>query len=243
MDRLNINIIKNIIMGILIILVIILVINLFNKKDNNEVFDDSIKDVDIKKDYNVSNSEDNLEESKNTKEEEEKKEEDTSNNDDTSYKYSEDDVITYINNMEDDVSNSNNIDKFKTTFKKYFTDLVDFIFYDKSIKGYKFNELTESAKLQVIKAALVIDSKIESYVPNYKDSISSKYHDLKDKLVTQYLDTTISVCSNNQEKCDTAKENFGKIKDKASIGFDYIKKIIIGGKDKVKDYYEIYRNS
>ena len=54
---------------------------------------------------------------------------------------------------------------------------------------------------------------------------------------------TITICTNHEDDCEKAKEIFSEIKDKGKIGFSYIKEIISKGKNKLKDYYEIYRDS
>ena len=245
------NLIKNIIIISLIIIVIILLIIIFininkpnNKNlENNELIDtntnldDNIKDNNTSNNDNINNpntsSNDNIN-SPNTS---------SNNNIEDNNNITEDDVVNYVTLLEKEVESESNLEKFKTKFKDGFITIIDFIFYDTEIKGYKFSDLTNSAKIKIIDSALKIDNKIEEYIPNYKESISSTYNKAKDKLVMLYLDTTISVCSNNKNECDKAKEMFASLKDKISIGFGYIKEIAINGKNKIKDYYEIFRNS
>ena len=247
------NLIKNIIIISLIIIVIILLIIIFininkpnNKNlENNELIDtntnldDNIKDNNTSNNDNINNpntsSNDNIN-SPNTSS-------NNNNNIEDNNNITEDDVINYVTLLEKEVESESNLEKFKTKFKDGFITIIDFIFYDTEIKGYKFSDLTNSAKIKIIDSALKIDNKIEEYIPNYKESISSTYNKAKDKLVMLYLDTTISVCSNNKNECDKAKEMFASLKDKISIGFGYIKEIAINGKNKIKDYYEIFRNS
>ena len=236
------NLIKNIIIISLIIIVIILLIIIFininkpnnnNKNlENNELIDTNTNLDDNIKDTNTSNN-DNIN-NPNTS---------SNNNIEDNNNITEDDVVNYVTLLEKEVESESNLEKFKTKFKDGFITIIDFIFYDTEIKGYKFSDLTNSAKIKIIDSALKIDNKIEEYIPNYKESISSTYNKAKDKLVMLYLDTTISVCSNNKNECDKAKEMFASLKDKISIGFGYIKEIAINGKNKIKDYYEIFRNS
>ena len=49
----------------------------------------------------------------------------------------------------------------KNVIKSGFVKVVDFLFYDEPIKGKKFSDLKESAKLKIIKAALYLDNKID----------------------------------------------------------------------------------
>ena len=248
------NLIKNIIIISLIIIVIILLIIIFininkpnNKNlENNELIDTNTNLDDNIKDNNTSNN-DNIN-NPNTSSNDNINSPNTSNNnnnniEDNNNNITEDDVVNYVTLLEKEVESESNLEKFKTKFKDGFITIIDFIFYDTEIKGYKFSDLTNSAKIKIIDSALKIDNKIEEYIPNYKESISSTYNKAKDKLVMLYLDTTISVCSNNKNECDKAKEMFASLKDKISIGFGYIKEIAINGKNKIKDYYEIFRNS
>ena len=154
----------------------------------------------------------------------------------------ENDVIQYFENNYSDI-NSNKV-SIKDKAKEYFIDIVDFIFYDKEIKGYTFSELSDNTKIKVIALALKIDSKIEEYIPGYKKSISSNgnkiYTDVKDRLVSSYLDLSVKICSNNEEGCNKAKDIFSDIKDNCKIGWSFIKKLASDGGNKLKDWYEIY---
>ena len=88
--------------------------------------------------------------------------------------YTENDVISYFQNEENSISTYQEGVTFKEKAKNTFVTIVDFIFYDKEIKGHTFKELSNSAKLQIIKIALSIDSKIEKYFPDYKETIKTK---------------------------------------------------------------------
>lgn len=168
-------------------------------------------------------------------------ENDTSFEENEEFVYSEQDVVSYFESVGDEVVSSGT---FKTKFKDYFINIVDFIFYDKEIKGYRFSELTNMAKLKIISIALKIDSKIEEYVPGYKETISNTgskvYNDIKEKLVISYMDISTVVCKDNESQCDKVKELFSDVKDKCKIGWDFIKALISDGVFKLKDWYEIY---
>lgn len=150
---------------------------------------------------------------------------------------SESNVIAYFNNLNSDVNNETSFsDKLKTGF----ITIVDFFFYDGEIKGYKFSELTDKTKIEVMKIAFMIDSKIESKFPNYKEYLNSKYHKFKDEMVSLYMDTGSIICDTNQELCTTVKSTFSDIKDFAEIGWSYIKDLIGSGINKLEDWYLIY---
>ncbi len=154
----------------------------------------------------------------------------------------EDDVVAYFENMETEVNQSST---FKEKFKEYFVTIIDFIFYDKEIKGYTFNELTDMAKIKVIAAALKMDSKLDELFPNYKETISSTasgiYDNIKGKLVTSYLDISTEVCKNNAEGCVKVKEIFSDIKSVCKITWEFIKELLKNAGSKLKEWYEIYR--
>lgn len=153
-------------------------------------------------------------------------------------------TTTEDNNVLNSNLNESNFEKCKTKFKDYFITGVDFIFYDKKIKGYTFNELSNEAKLKVIAILIKIDNKIEKYAPGYKESISNTgsriYTDIKERLITAYFDISTKMCSNNTYECDRAKEIFGDVKNECKIGLSYVKKVAISGGRKIKDWYEIY---
>lgn len=165
------------------------------------------------------------------------------NNDQDKNNYSEDEVVAYFDNMEKEITESK-WDSVKEKAKDYFITVVDFIFYDKEVKGYSFKELTGTAKIKIISVALKIDSKIEEKVPGYKETISSTseavYSDVKERLVESYLDISTVICKNNASECETAKNIFGEIKSGCKIGWDFIKKLVTSGASKLKDWYEIY---
>lgn len=167
-----------------------------------------------------------------------------SNNDSVDSTYSSDDVISYFQSEADSLSVYQENESFALKAKNAFTNIVDFIFYDKEIKGYTFNELTNSAKLKVIKIALTIDSKIDKYFPNYKETIKDKYDNLKGKLASLYLEITLSLCETvGSNTCNQAKEDFNNMKESFGFTWELIKELATNGSNKVKNFYESWRNS
>lgn len=158
--------------------------------------------------------------------------------------YTENDVISYFKNEENGISTYQEGVTFKEKAKNTFVTIVDFIFYDKEIKGHTFKELSNSAKLQVIKVALSIDSKIEEYFPDYKETIKTKYDNLKGKLASLYLEATASLCDSvGIDICNQAKEDFNTMKNSFGFTWDLVKELAVNGKNKVKDFYESWRDS
>lgn len=138
----------------------------------------------------------------------------------------------------EDVDKSNDENK----IKKGFTSVVDFLFYGKEIKGKTLQDLTDDAKLKIMKIALSIDQKIEDKFPDYKEKISDKYKEIKSKVVESYINTTNKICDKHEELCIDAKNDFNSLKESFGITFDYIKKYGIKGIDKIREWYVDFRD-
>ena len=80
----------------------------------------------------------------------------------------DEEVLSYVNTIQTSANNG-----ITDTLKSGFITIVDFLFYDGTIAGHTFSELTTSAKLEVLKAALWVDDKIDSVFPGYKETISN----------------------------------------------------------------------
>lgn len=155
--------------------------------------------------------------------------------------YTEEDIISYFENLDSELTNYNNDQLLSETIKEKFVKCIDFIFYDEEIGGKTFKELTNSAKLKILEITMSIDSKIDSKFPGYKETISSKYQDIKGKAVKTYLETTTNICNNDPELCKTAKEGFQSLKDNFGLTWDVIKDLVGSGTSKLKEWYEIWR--
>jgi len=149
-------------------------------------------------------------------------------------------VISFLNDTNNNLEDINLRDKAKENFIL----IVDFLFYNGKIKGYTFDELTTKAKLSVIKLALTIDNKIDSYFPDYKEKISEKtnklYTSVKELAITKYLEITTSICIKDPETCEQAKQDFQDMKKSFSITWNFIKNIASTSKENIKTWYEIY---
>ena len=124
----------------------------------------------------------------------------TSNNsnNNVSTKSADEAVLEYVNKVESDADKG-----ITDTLKSGFITVVDFLFYNGEIAGHTFNELSTSAKLEVLKAALWIDDKIDNVFPGYKETISNgankAYTSVKNLIVSTYLDITTSICENHSD--------------------------------------------
>jgi len=155
--------------------------------------------------------------------------------------WTEEKILEYFNNINTELNNYKEDNSTKETIKAKFINIIDFIFYDGSIDGMKFNDLTSSAKLKIISIALSIDSKIENIIPGYKDTINEKYHNIKNNLIEKYLDITTTICNNDETLCSDAKEGFKDLKFNFGITWDLIKDLAGSGINKLKEWYKIWK--
>lgn len=156
----------------------------------------------------------------------------------------EEGLISYLEKQENELTNADENDStLREKAKNIFVSIIDFIFYDKEIKGYKFKDLTTTAKLKVIKIALAIDNKIDSYFPNYKDKIKDKYTSIKGKLAVKYLEFSSYLCEKvGEDTCNQAKEDFNSMKSSFGFTWDLIKELASSGSSKIKELYEAWRD-
>lgn len=165
----------------------------------------------------------------------------------TTTKISEADVINTFVSEYDLVSKKAGSVDFKESAKSFFIKIVDFIFYDTDINGVHFKDLTTKSKMTIIKYALLLDSKMNSYFPDYKQELDEKYSLIKDKLISEYMNSLTYVCSKNKSECETVKREFNDLKGKISITWSNLKDAFKNGANKTKtsleEWYKIFKNS
>ena len=148
-------------------------------------------------------------------------------------------VLEYVNTIQEDANNG-----ITDTLKNGFITVVDFLFYNGEIAGHTFSELTTSAKLEVLKAALWIDDKVDSVFPGYKETISNGaskvYNGIKNLIVSTYLDITSNICENHSDLCESAKNDFQSMKESFGFTWDFIKDLASSGISKLKGWYEVW---
>ncbi len=159
----------------------------------------------------------------------------------------ESDVVSFF---KEEYENYGNYEKEKSIpekAKKGFVTIVDFLFYDGTIKGKKFSELTNAAKAKVIYYALLIDSKIDNKWPDYKNTIKNKATDLKAKLIAKYMEVTTSICDKNTHACDVARDDFKILKKSLNLTWNVIKDAAKYSYGKITTYisawYETWRDN
>lgn len=173
---------------------------------------------------------------------------------------SDDEVVEYINNVTNEVSELNSekslSQKTKESLKKTFITLTDFIFYDGTIKGKTFKELSSEAQEKVLELYEKLDSKIESVFPNYKEEIKDtstktyskakeKAKELKEKIKSIYIERVgedtyqkeMEIIENTKDKLvEKASPIISDVKDKA-------KETYTKTKDKLDKWYKNFKES
>lgn len=164
-------------------------------------------------------------------------------------------VIAYFDELElkvEELLNYKGIQDAKDKLKGIFITIVDFIFYDGEINGIKFDDLTEGAKQNILETASSIDNKIMTKFPNYKEEISSTVSNAYNKASELIKNGANNVKDFSKEKL--GEENYNAIKDAKEELVYYTKNAIdiIGnaastiwntGKEKVKNWYENFKNN
>lgn len=173
---------------------------------------------------------------------------------------SDDEVVEYINNVTNEVSELNSekslSQKTKESLKKTFITLTDFIFYDGTIKGKTFKELSSEAQEKVLELYEKLDSKIESVFPNYKEEIKDtstktyskvkeKAKELKETIKSIYIERVgedtyqkeMEIIENTKDKLvEKASPIISDVKDKA-------KETYTKTKDKLDKWYKNFKES
>ena len=152
--------------------------------------------------------------------------------------------ITTDNSILNDENNTENENKLKISFVK----LTDFIFYDGTINNITFNELKDDTKVAILSDWEILDEKIETKYPNYKDRIESvenkTYNNLKSKkdfLINKLKEVYINKYGEEKynelmNKKEELKEKMNDIKNKATEEID--KK-----KESISSWYKEWKES
>lgn len=164
-------IIISIVSGIALLLIGCLIGITYANKKNERV---KIKE-EVKKE--IKEKEDNKEEIKINSKPNDNENKDISNNKDTikndNYNEKDNIVIDELNNTLNNIEKSTRDENFKDKASSTFISIVDFLFYDGTIKGISFDELTEKGKEKVLEISSKIDVKLEEKCPGYKEKISN----------------------------------------------------------------------
>lgn len=186
---------------------------------------------------------------------------------DTTKATNEEEVVSYIGEIEREVNTLSNEPETSKSVKKSLEDtfitLTDFIFYGGTIKGTTFASLTDAAKEKVLTLYEKIDNTIESKFPNYKENIKStaeksyttvvsKASDLKDSIISKYKekvgeDAYNNVVDNFNEDKNRFQDAYTpyveKGKEIGSQAIDKGKEVVGSTIDKLDDWYQGFKES
>lgn len=186
---------------------------------------------------------------------------------DTTKATNEEEVVSYIGEIEREVNTLSNEPDTSKDVKKSLEDtfitLTDFIFYGGTIKGATFASLTDAAKEKVLTLYEKIDNTIESKFPDYKENIKStaeksyttvvsKASDLKDSIISKYKekvgeDAYNNVVDNFNEDKNRFQDAYTpyveKGKEIGSQAIDKGKEVVGSTIDKLDDWYQGFKES
>lgn len=162
---------------------------------------------------------------------------------DTTTIATDEEVVEYIEDVTNEVETLTEeeslSEKTKQSLKKAFITLTDFIFYDGTIKGKTFKELSYETQTKILELYEKLDTKIESVFPNYKEEIkdtsTKTYSKAKEK--ARELKETIKKIYIERVGEDTYQKEMDIIKNTKDKVVEKTTPVIAGVKDKAKDTY------
>lgn len=160
-------------------------------------------------------------------------------------------VIDELNNTLKNIEESTQDENFKDKASSTFISIVDFLFYDGTIKGISFDELTEKGKEKVLEISSKIDVKLEEKCPGYKEKISnstSKAYQKASKIIKKGAKNI-----NDFAKSTLGDENYQAIIDAKDELVKYSKeslnyvtgagsKVFNNTKEKLNEWYQNFKN-
>ena len=160
-------------------------------------------------------------------------------------------VIDELNNTLNNIEKSTQDENFKDKASSTFISIVDFLFYDGTIKGISFDELTEKGKEKVLEIASKIDVKLEEKCPGYKEKISnstSKAYQKASEIIKKGAKNI-----NDFAKSALGDENYQAIIDAKDELVKYSKeslnyvtgagsKVFNNTKEKLNEWYQNFKN-
>lgn len=242
-------IIISIVSGISLLLIGCLIgITYANKKNERVKIKEEVKEE-------IKEKEDNKEEIKIDSKPNDNENKDVSNNKDTiknnNYNEKENIVIDELNNTLKKIEKSTRDENFKDKASSTFISIVDFLFYDGTIKGVTFDELTEKGKEKVLEISSKIDVKLEEKCPEYKEKISnstSKAYQKASEIIKKGAKNINDFAKNalgdeNYQAIIDAKDELAKY-SKEALNFvtGAGSKVFNETKDKLNEWYQNFKN-
>lgn len=231
-------IIISIVSGIALLLIGCLIGITYANKKNEEVKEEIKEKEDNNKEEIMINSKPNDNENK-----------DAIKND--NYNEKDNIVIDELNNTLKNIEESTQDENFKDKASSTFISIVDFLFYDGTIKGISFDELTEKGKEKVLEISSKIDVKLEEKCPGYKEKISnstSKAYQKASEIIKKGAKNI-----NDFAKSALGDENYQAIIDAKDELVKYSKeslnyvtgagsKVFNNTKEKLNEWYQNFKN-
>lgn len=160
-------------------------------------------------------------------------------------------VIDELNNTLNNIEKSTRDENFKDKASSTFISIVDFLFYDGTIKGISFDELTEKGKEKVLEIASKIDVKLEEKCPGYKETISNSTSKAYQKASEIIKKSAKNI--NDFAKSALGDENYQAIIDAKDELVKYSKeslnyvtgagsKVFNNTKEKLNEWYQNFKN-
>lgn len=160
-------------------------------------------------------------------------------------------VIDELNNTLKNIEESTQDENFKDKASSTFISIVDFLFYDGTIKGISFDELTEKGKEKVLEISSKIDVKLEEKCPGYKEKISnstSKAYQKASKIIKKGAKNINDFAKNalgddNYQAIIDAKDELAKY-SKEALNFvtGTGSKVFNNTKEKLNEWYQNFKN-
>lgn len=176
----------------------------------------------------------------------------TNNSNSITYSDKDTEVINSLNETLTKVKSNVSDNDFLDSAKGVFISIVDFLFYDGSINGVTFDELSDSGKKKVLEIASSIDSTIENKFPGYKETIS-------DKASNAFNKASEIIKKGANDLNDFAREKLGEdnyqsiidakdeliVYTKNAINFigDVSSSLWNSAKDKLNNWYQNFKNN
>lgn len=242
-------IIISIVSGISLLLIGCLIgITYANKKNERVKIKEEVKEE-------IKEKEDSKEEIKIDSKPNDNENKDISNNKDTikndNYNEKDNIVIDELNNTLKNIEESTQDENFKDKASSTFISIVDFLFYDGTIKGISFDELTEKGKEKVLEISSKIDVKLEEKCPGYKEKISnstSKAYQKASKIIKKGAKNINDFAKSalgdeNYQAIIDAKDELAKYSKEA---LNYVtgagSKVFNNTKEKLNEWYQNFKN-
>lgn len=162
------------------------------------------------------------------------------------------DKFNSIKNHVIEFLNSEKVEDAQDKAKGVFISTVDFLFYDAEINGIKFDDLTDEGKKKVLEIVSEVDLYIMNKFPTYKEDISETTKNAYIKASELIKKGIYNIKELSKEKL--GEENYNSIssakdelvyytKEAAIVIGDISSKVWSNTKEKIKDWYEEFRNN